>query len=45
MKVVAKKVGGSGGGKANLAQAGGSDVEKLPEALAQVEAWVRAKTG
>lgn len=45
VKVVAKKVGGSGGGKANLAQAGGSDVEKLPEALAQVEAWVRAKTG
>jgi alanyl-tRNA synthetase len=42
VKVVAEKVGGSGGGKANLAQAGGTNVESLPEALAQVSAWVKA---
>jgi alanyl-tRNA synthetase len=42
VKVVAEKVGGSGGGKANLAQAGGTNVEGLPEALDQVSAWVEA---
>jgi alanyl-tRNA synthetase len=42
VKVVAEKVGGSGGGKANLAQAGGTNVESLPEALDQVSAWVEA---
>ena len=43
IKVVAEKVGGSGGGKAHLAQAGGKDSKKLPEALAQVEVWVKSK--
>lgn len=43
IKVVAEKVGGSGGGKAHLAQAGGNDSKNLPEALAQVEAWVKSK--
>lgn len=43
IKVVAEKVGGSGGGKAHLAQAGGKDFRKLPEALAQVEGWVKSK--
>ena len=42
VNVVAERVGGRGGGKANLAQAGGTNVESLPEALAQVEAWVKA---
>lgn len=42
VKVVAEKVGGSGGGRASLAQAGGTSVDNLPEALAQVEAWLRA---
>lgn len=31
--VVAKVCGGGGGGKPNLAQAGGKDGSKLPEAL------------
>jgi alanyl-tRNA synthetase len=41
VRVVGEKVGGSGGGKPHLAQAGGSSVEALPDALAQVEGWVR----
>jgi alanyl-tRNA synthetase len=40
---VARIVGGSGGGRPNLAQAGGRDTEKLPEALAIVPDLV-AKT-
>ncbi|MEO8856784.1 MAG: alanine--tRNA ligase, partial [Burkholderiaceae bacterium] len=40
---VAGQVGGKGGGKADLAMAGGTDGAKLPAALASVEAWVRAK--
>ncbi len=42
---VAPVVGGKGGGKPTLAQAGGKDVEKLPEALAAAERWVRAALG
>jgi alanyl-tRNA synthetase len=38
---VAAQVGGKGGGRADFAQAGGSDVTALPLALAGVEAWVR----
>ncbi len=41
VKSVAKAVGGGGGGKPTLAQAGGKDASKLPEALAQVPAWVQ----
>jgi alanyl-tRNA synthetase len=37
VKQVAAVVGGSGGGRPNLAQAGGKDPGKLPEALAMVE--------
>jgi alanyl-tRNA synthetase len=33
VKEVAKKVGGKGGGKPHLAQAGGNDVGQLDEAL------------
>ena len=36
VKAIAKIVGGGGGGKAALAQAGGRDPERLPEALAAV---------
>ncbi|RLT40452.1 MAG: alanine--tRNA ligase [Chloroflexi bacterium] len=36
----AKIVGGNGGGRPNMAQAGGRDVEKLAEALGIVPAWV-----
>ena len=39
---VAKIVGGNGGGRPNLAQAGGRDAEKLPEALDAVYALVEA---
>ncbi len=35
-------VGGKGGGKADLAQAGGKDPDRIGEALAQAEAAVRA---
>ena len=38
-------VGGSGGGKPTMAQAGGKDVEKLPQALGTAEAWIREKLG
>jgi len=37
---VAQQVGGKGGGKADLAMAGGSDAGKLPQALASVRGWV-----
>ena len=40
---VAQQVGGKGGGRPDMAQAGGSEPEKLPEALASVKAWVEAK--
>jgi alanyl-tRNA synthetase len=38
---VAAIVGGKGGGKPTLAQAGGKDPEKLPDALAIVPGWVK----
>ncbi|CDH28241.1 alanyl-tRNA synthetase [Xenorhabdus bovienii str. Jollieti] len=37
---VAQQVGGKGGGRPDLAQAGGTDVAALPSALASVEEWV-----
>jgi alanyl-tRNA synthetase len=37
---VAQQVGGRGGGKADLAMAGGTDAAALPKALASVAAWV-----
>ncbi|WP_092551880.1 alanine--tRNA ligase [Xenorhabdus koppenhoeferi] len=37
---VAQQVGGKGGGRPDLAQAGGMDVVALPSALASVEEWV-----
>jgi len=37
---VAQQVGGKGGGKADMAMAGGTDVKALPSALAGVQAWV-----
>ncbi len=37
---VAQQVGGKGGGKADLAMAGGTDASKLGEALKSVQAWV-----
>jgi len=40
---VAQQVGGKGGGRPDMAQAGGNDPAKLPEALASVVDWVSAK--
>jgi alanyl-tRNA synthetase len=37
---VAKQVGGKGGGRADMAQAGGTDAAALPQALAGVAGWV-----
>ena len=37
---VALQVGGKGGGKADMAMAGGTDVARLGAALASVQAWV-----
>ena len=43
VKFVAEQVGGSGGGRPDMAQAGGSDAAALPAALGSVESWVREK--
>ncbi|HSH47434.1 MAG TPA: DHHA1 domain-containing protein, partial [Halomonas sp.] len=40
---VAAQVGGKGGGRADMAQAGGSDAAALPDALASVPAWVESQ--
>jgi alanyl-tRNA synthetase len=37
---VAQQVGGKGGGKPDLAMAGGTDAAALPQALAAVAAWI-----
>jgi alanyl-tRNA synthetase len=37
---VAQQVGGKGGGRADMAQAGGNDPTKLPAALGSVKGWV-----
>ena len=43
VKFAAEQVGGKGGGRPDLAQAGGTDVAKLPEMLVSVEGWVKEK--
>ena len=40
---VAQQVGGKGGGRPDMAQAGGTQPEHLPTALSSVPAWVKAK--
>jgi alanyl-tRNA synthetase len=37
---VAQQVGGKGGGRADMAQAGGSEPAKMPDALTSVKSWV-----
>lgn len=43
VKFAAEQVGGKGGGRPDLAQAGGTDADKLPEMLVSVEGWVKEK--
>ena len=45
VKFAAEQVGGKGGGRPDLAQAGGTDADKLPEMLISVEGWVSSKLG
>jgi alanyl-tRNA synthetase len=40
---VASQVGGKGGGKPDMAMAGGTDASQLPKALASVKDWVASK--
>ena len=42
---VAQQVGGKGGGKPDMAMAGGTDAAKLPAALASVQGWVTQQLG
>jgi len=43
VNMVALQIGGKGGGRADMAMAGGSDVGALPTALASVKQWVSQK--
>lgn len=43
VKFAAEQVGGKGGGRPDLAQAGGTDADKLPEMLVSIENWVSEK--
>jgi alanyl-tRNA synthetase len=40
---VAQQVGGKGGGKPDMAMAGGTDASQLPKALASVNDWLSGK--
>jgi alanyl-tRNA synthetase len=42
---VASQVGGKGGGRADMAMGGGTDVSQLPAALASVATWLDQKEG
>ncbi len=43
VKMVAEQVGGKGGGRPDMAQAGGTDVEALPEAIKTVQPWLEER--
>ncbi|MDA1330232.1 MAG: alanine--tRNA ligase [Chloroflexi bacterium] len=45
VKLAAEPLGGSGGGRADIAQAGGKDSSKVDEALAVAAEWVKQKLG
>jgi alanyl-tRNA synthetase len=42
---VAQQVGGKGGGRPDMAMAGGNDASQLESALASVAGWVQDKLG
>lgn len=43
VKFAAEQIGGKGGGRPDLAQAGGTDTDKLPEMLVNIENWINEK--
>lgn len=43
VKMVAEQVGGKGGGRPDMAQAGGTDVEALPDAIKSVQPWLEER--
>jgi len=43
VNMVAGQVGGKGGGRPDMAQAGGNNPAALPDALSSVEAWLRER--
>lgn len=43
VRYLAEPLGGGGGGRPNLAQAGGKDASKLPEAIKRAEDWISHK--
>jgi alanyl-tRNA synthetase len=45
IKMVAEQVGGKGGGRPDMAQAGGSQPDSLPQALESVQPWVEQRLG
>jgi alanyl-tRNA synthetase len=45
VRAAAEKVGGKGGGRPDMAQAGGSDPAGIPDALALVEPWAVERLG
>jgi alanyl-tRNA synthetase len=45
MREYAQRLGGKGGGRPDMAQGGGSDVQALPEVLKTVPDWVAAQLG
>ncbi len=45
VKMVAEQVGGKGGGRPDMAQAGGNQPEALPQALESIQPWVEERLG